>query len=607
MNNYFLTPFLIFFSIVSIAQKATRYTYHDSQKKSIKEAYQVKDTISNIANGRYISYFVSGSIESKGQFLNNETTGVWEFFYETGNLRMRGILRQNTNYGLWEFYFENGGKSMEGVINEKNKEGEWKLYYESGELKENGNYVNNKRTGIWQSFFEEGGKKGEGNFSNDEADYVEYYASGKVFSKGKRVGAKNEGSWQFFDEEGNMQAEGTFKDGKRNGLWKNFYISKKISSEGNYENDQPVGTWRYYLEDGYLSSSGDYLGGKKNGYWSSFNRDKSTKSEINYKDDTGEYKEYFPNGKLKVVGQIVAGKNQGRWTYYSNDGKIEGECNFDQGKGTYTGYYPNGKMQTRGEIDNEIRIGTWEMYDQDGKLSGYYKPFYDSNPLLVESISQLAQKESISVTTSNQAKVKASRARYFVPKNTEYLGVILAGNPIFSFIGSMPFGVEFYNEERLGHEFVFEGLRDPFFTLDGNVPQGQTFSRGYAIAGRQKYYNPMKMGMWYFGQELRFTNNGYFSNVRPSQITSGIVTANAVEQKAEYGWLLGMRFMKSNRGDGITVDIFGGYSIGYRAFQSDPLYTSYFEDVKKDKFSQSIRFGLNIGYSLSFDGSQRRP
>lgn len=159
-------------------------------------------------------------------------------------------------------------------------------------------------------------------------------------------------------------------------------------------------------------------------------------------------------------------------------------------------------MQTRGEIDNEIRIGTWEMYDQDGKLSGYYKPFYDSNPLLVESISQLAQKESVSSPTSNQAKVKVSRARYFVPKNTEYLGVILAGNPIFSFIGSMPFGVEFYNEERLGHEFVFEGLRDPFFTLDGNVPQGQTFSRGYAIAGRQKYYNPMKMGMWYFGQRV---------------------------------------------------------------------------------------------------------
>ena len=33
-------------------------------------------------------------MDSKGQFMNNETTGVWEFYYETGNLKMRGILRQ---------------------------------------------------------------------------------------------------------------------------------------------------------------------------------------------------------------------------------------------------------------------------------------------------------------------------------------------------------------------------------------------------------------------------------------------------------------------------------------------------------------------------------
>jgi uncharacterized protein len=592
-------------SWVSVAQRATRYTYHDVQKRAIKEAYQVKDTVSNIANGRYISYFVSGAIESKGQFLNNETTGVWEFFYENGNLRMRGVLRQNTNYGLWEFYFENGGKSMEGVINEKNKEGDWKIYYESGELKERGAYVENKRDGVWQAFFEEGGKKGEGLFVNDEAEYVEYYASGKVFSKGKRVGAKNEGIWTFYDEEGRLLSEGTFKDSKKNGLWKNFYVSGKISSEGNYENDQPVGTWRYYLEDGFLSSTGSYLGGKKNGYWSSFNRDKSKKSEITYTDDSGEYKEYFPDGKVKVKGQIVDGKNQGKCVYYFNDGKVEGEGNYDKGRGTYMGFYPNGKMQTKGEIDNDIRIGTWEMYDQDGKLSGYYKPFYDSNGSLTESISQLAKKESTAV--SAESKIKTSRPRYFTPKNTEYLGVILAGNPMLSFIGSMPFGVEFYNEERLGHEFAFEGLRNPFFTQDSNIPQGQTFSRGYAMAGRQKYYNPMKMGMWYFGQELRFSNTGYFSNVRPSQVIAGIVTANAAEQTVEYGWLLGMRFMRSNRGDGITVDAFASYSVGYRSFVSDPLYTNYFEDVKKDKFAQSFRFGLNIGYSLSFDGSRRRP
>jgi len=141
----------IFFGVVlhvafaqSFGQGVTRYTYHDTQKKNIKEAYQVKDTVKNILNGRYVSYFLNGRIESKGQFLNNETSGVWEFYYETGNLRMRGILRQNSNFGLWEYFYENGQKSMEGTIDGKAREGIWKIYYESGELKETGEFTANK-------------------------------------------------------------------------------------------------------------------------------------------------------------------------------------------------------------------------------------------------------------------------------------------------------------------------------------------------------------------------------------------------------------------------------------------------------------------------------
>src|SRR5688572_28368598 len=137
--------FLTGASSVLIAQGFTRQTYHDSQKKNLKEVYQVKDTIRNIVNGRYISYYLNGSIESKGQFTNNETTGVWEFFYETGNLKMRGILRQNANYGLWEYFYESGQKSMEGNVNGKYREGEWKMFYENGQVKEIGEYKSNKR------------------------------------------------------------------------------------------------------------------------------------------------------------------------------------------------------------------------------------------------------------------------------------------------------------------------------------------------------------------------------------------------------------------------------------------------------------------------------
>jgi uncharacterized protein len=90
--------------LTGFSQGFTRQTFHDQKKENLKEVYQVKDTVHNVLQGRYVSYYLNGNIESKGQFTNNETTGVWEFFYETGNLKMRGILRQNANYGVWEYF-----------------------------------------------------------------------------------------------------------------------------------------------------------------------------------------------------------------------------------------------------------------------------------------------------------------------------------------------------------------------------------------------------------------------------------------------------------------------------------------------------------------------
>ena len=82
-----MTPCVLF------AQGITRFTYHDPEKQNLKEVYQVKDTIRNILHGKYISYFLNGNVESKGQFVNNETSGAWEFYYESGKLKNERELK----------------------------------------------------------------------------------------------------------------------------------------------------------------------------------------------------------------------------------------------------------------------------------------------------------------------------------------------------------------------------------------------------------------------------------------------------------------------------------------------------------------------------------
>ena len=577
------------------SQDYIRQTYHDKEKKILKELYQVKDTIRNIPHGRYISYFVNGKIESKGQFTNNETSGVWDFYYETGKLKMRGILFKGANYGLWEYFFENGEKSMEGIINGKNREGEWKMYYENSHLKETGTYKNNKRVGEWKTFFEDDILKGTIEYADDHGRYTEYYHSGKVKGEGPKAGVKNVGRWRCFAEDGNLESEGEYTQGLKNGLWTNYFPTGKPSCKGNYLNDKPTGKWEYFYEDGTVSSTGDFDDGKKDGQWRSFSSAGKLRSDISYNNGTGEYSEYFENGKLKMKGMLVDDKRHGSWAFYYADGKKEGTCDYNRGYGTYYGYYPSGALQMKGQMEGDLKTGTWEIYEPDGKLSGYYRPFYDDKKLSAE-ITTLAAKGTATKSSKKRART------YFDPRFNEFQGVIFGTNPVWLAAGRIPLGIEFYLQERMGHEFEFVGIRDPFFKADLKVPPGKLFDRGYSIAIKQKFYNPMKAGLWYFGHEIRFTNLGHFVNQKLpfNQGPDNTFTFNAVEQRIEWGALIGYRIMRRNNGKGFTMDAFISGDIGFRAFDVDPDYSTFFEAINQDAFSRTIHFGLNLGNVFSF-------
>ena len=574
------------------AQGFIRQSYHDASKKNLKEVYQVKDTIRNVVHGTYASYYLNGNIESKGQFTNDETTGVWEFFYESGKLKMRGALFKGASYGFWEYFFEDGAKSMEGIIYGQNKEGEWRVYYEDGEIKEIGEYKNGKRNGAWKFYYEDGLLKGDIEYEDDYGRYTEYGHNGKVTGEGPKQGTRNVGKWRYFAEDGTLQSEGEFADGKKTGEWLSHFPTGEISSKGKFENGEPVGRWEYYFENGAVSAAGEYLEGQKNGYWNTFTDNGILMSDVIYNKGSGEYKEYHKSGKLKVKGTILNNKKQGKWEFYFEGGGLEGTCEFVDGKGVYYGYYPGGALQTKGTIDNNKKTGTWEIYDRDGNLSGYYKPFYDEKKIGQQVVAYEGPQVLI-------PKKKEVRFTYFDARANEFRGVIIGFNPVLVFAGRFPMGVEFYSQERLGHEFEFIGIRDPFFQKDENIAEGKIFKRGYAVAIKQKFYNKIKAGMWYFGHELRFTNFGHFANVTMIPSPTHIVTISAAEQRMEYGILLGYRIMQRNNSKGFTIDLFGSLDAGYRSVDIQPMHENFFQNIDQSKLVTSFHLGLNIGYIFS--------
>lgn len=593
---YSLCGFILLLTpCLSFAQGVTRYTWHDPARKQLKEVYQVKDTVRNVLHGRYISYYLNGKIESKGQFTENETSGIWEFYFETGELKMRGILFKGANYGLWEYFFENGKKSMEGIINGKNREGEWRSYYENGQVKETGEYTANKRTGVWNSYFEDGVLKGSIDYTDDFGRYTEYYHSGKILGEGPRTGTKNSGLWRFYAEDGTLQSEGEFANGKKTGAWTTYYPSGKISSTGKYDNDQPVGVWAYMHEDGKVSSTGAYNNGRKEGSWKSWSSSGQLKSEAKYDEGTGEYREYFSNGKLKLKGVLRDGKRHGTWEFFTNTGVKEGVCEYENDRGTYYGYYSNGNLHTKGLLEGDVKTGTWEIYNEEGKLSGYYKPFYE-NGKIAKEIAALTPGKPSSINKVS----KKNRRSYFNARNNEFKGVIMSSNPLWLAAGRIPVCVEFYSQERLGHEFEFIGIRNPFFKKDAEIATGKQFQRGYSVAIKQKFYNPRKVNMWYFGHEIRFTNLGHFVNQPLTINPDNVFTFNAAEQRVQYGVMIGYRIMKKNNSGGFTIDTFVSTDFGYRSFDVEPNFSSFFEELDQTKFATTFNFGLNFGNVFSF-------
>ena len=186
--------------------------------------------------------------------------------------------------------------------------------------------------------------------------------------------------------------------------------------------------------------------------------------------------------------------------------------------------------------------------------------------------------------------------KYFQKSYPEYQSVIVQGNPFMTFLGSFPVGLEFYNQERLGHEFGFEGVRDPFFSSDLGVQLGKRYQRGYILSLRQKFYNEASFGMWYFGHNIRYAQINHFIN----EINQPI-PASAEELRFEYGLLLGNRLMQRNDGNGFTIDAFIGAGVGFRNINVDPAFEPEFSSLKSKGTLPVFQFGLNFGYSLSFD------
>jgi len=173
----------------------------------------------------------------------------------------------------------------------------------------------------------------------------------------------------FYYETGEKSAEGNLKNGKPEGIWKNYYKNGNLKSIGNRKNHLLDSTWKFY-KNGFLKELVNYKNNKKNGVYIKYLDSNIIYSKsIFYKDTLhGKHEIFYTSGKRKFLYQNIKGNFHGKAYKFREDSTI-----------ITTYLYNHGKLIRRKKINRfnsqNQREGEWQFYDKDGNLkeSGRYK------------------------------------------------------------------------------------------------------------------------------------------------------------------------------------------------------------------------------------------
>jgi uncharacterized protein len=435
-------------------------------------------------------------------------------------------------------------------VNENLNDGYHIFKYPNGNLSSEGIIKNGKPDGFWKS----------------------YYVTGVIKSEGKRTNFQLDSIWIFFDQTGDTTEKINYLFGKRNG-W-NYKYKKDLSyglyiwSKELFAGDKKEGKGYMYFPDGKIQQIINYKNGKKDGLSKEFDKNGNVITLMEYSNDyliyrdkinridskglkQGDWKEFFPNGVIKIEKTFKDDLLHGYYKEYDNHGNIVLTMLYDNGSIVKSRveeepdieivkkYDADGKVIYLGPFRNKIPVGIHREYGKDGKISDAFI-FNDNGLLLSQGIIDEAGNHNGKWKDFTQnGKVQAEglfsdNRRSGVWKFYNLLGKI---EQTGSYNNGRPDGLwkwYYENGSLLREEEYFQGQRDGSFTeysLTGEIISQGQYSDGekngawkFKSAGNTeegKYIIGLKDGTWksfYPDGKLRFKGNFVQGNPDGRQI-----------------------------------------------------------------------------------------
>jgi len=358
-------------------KKGPRFTF--SETEVLMEPF-----VNDVRQGEGQRRDLKGHLLQTMTYKNGFEEGISPVFDTTG------LLREIITY-------RKGFIMTREAINRYDKEGKkhgyWKTFFNDWSLHTECYYRHGLREGFYKEYDEKGNLKKITKFVNDVEQVLEpdmkplivqheYYPNGRVKREASFRDGKREGIWREFDEEGDVIKSQTYKkgalvgegivgtDGKRHGEYKEFYPDSTLRAEGLFIDGLRSSEWKFYYHNGKVQEVGSYKEGDPDGSWIWYYDNGQTQIEEQfYKGQpNGPYKEYDSKGNLIVSGTYFDGMKNGKWIEEIGDMRTEGEYRNDKQVGEWVSYYDNGKMAFQGKFNAGYPDGEHFFYYENGKL-----------------------------------------------------------------------------------------------------------------------------------------------------------------------------------------------------------------------------------------------
>lgn len=171
--------------------------YYETGEEKAKGSY--KD---NLKTDLWIFYYPGGKVEQKGKYVSDRPSGLWTWYYENGNVWREENLYRGKGEGSFVEYDKDGKIIIKGEYLDNEREGLWN--YCAGDITEEGNFSAGYQEGLWKQYFSNGKIAYEGKFIQGIPDgkHKWYYPNGYVREEGLYSMGSREKNWYKYDMSG---------------------------------------------------------------------------------------------------------------------------------------------------------------------------------------------------------------------------------------------------------------------------------------------------------------------------------------------------------------------------------------------------------------------